>query len=115
MASGASSASEDANARAGGPVTADAPAHALVEFAALLGKPLLVRAFAADLRLAIAEGTEVIIRLDFVLQLARHQLDHDGVVEEAEAGCRVGNQVLRLGEVRDGGKHTLAFRAGEIP
>jgi len=83
----------------------------LMELAPLHGQVLLP----GDIGVAVAGfllgavAAEVCEGVDLVLQLADHQLDHDGVVDVAEHGDVVRDHVLRFGEVGQSRQHVLAF------
>src|SRR5262245_11383485 len=55
----------------------------------------------------VAELPELPIAPQLVPELLFDDLDHDRVVEEAEGGDLVGNQVLGVGEVGDRGEYLL--------
>src|SRR5690606_8360451 len=108
--------------------TAVAPAHAALAAAAVhaldqllaaavepLGAADLVRLQAAALGLVLAEVAELVVRVQFVLQLAHRQLDHDRVVEEAEHRHLVGDHVVGIAEVGQRREHPLAILAGQCP
>ena len=48
-------------------------------------------------------------------QFAEHQLDHDGIVEQADAGNLVRDDVLRVADVGEGREHGAALVLVEDP
>ena len=48
-------------------------------------------------------------------ELTHHQLDHDGIVEEAQSRDVIGNQVLGLAEIRERVQDAATLHRGQIP
>src|SRR5262245_10180957 len=69
---------------------------------------LRLRVDALPLPLLVSVGAEVHIGVELGADLLHHELDHDRVVEEADSRYLVGDQVDRLGEVREGVDHARA-------
>ncbi len=64
---------------------------------------------------ALPERAEIVIGRDFVNELACHEFDHDRVIEVAEAWDLVGNQIVRIDEVREGIEDARAIGPFEAP
>ena len=72
----------------------------------------LARARPGPLLGRIAQLAEAAIAPELVLELLFDELDHDRVVEEAQARNLVRDQVLRVREVREAGQHLRLHRCG---
>ena len=62
-----------------------------------------------------SEFYESIKRVDFVFEILDNEFDHDGIVEISEAGYTVGNQVIRVREIRECIQDSLSIFALEPP
>jgi len=67
------------------------------------------------LLLLFPEFDEGVEGFDLMLQVLNDQLDHDGVIEVAQTGNTVGNQVVGISEVGECIEYALSVRSLESP
>ena len=88
------------------------PAHARMQLLAPLLQPVgsfqLQNLLAEPARLSRPVYAEVPIGLDFVPEFAADHLDHDRVIQEAEPGDVVRDQVFGVGEIGKRLQHPVA-------
>ncbi len=60
-------------------------------------------------------AAEILIGCELVAQLAEHELDHHRIVEQADPGDLVGDDVLRIAEIGERGEHGTALVVVERP
>jgi len=78
----------------------------------LLGETLARRARTGSLFGGIAQLAESAVAPMFVLELVRNEFDHDGVIEKAQTGHVVGNQIVGVGEMGNRRQHRIAHLLG---
>ncbi len=64
---------------------------------------------------ALPKRAEVVVGLDLVAQLLHDELDHDRIVEVADARHLVRNQVVGIDKVGERVQHARAVRSGQSP
>lgn len=78
-----------------------------------VGTADLSRIHAPPPRLDLAVAAEILISLELMPELAGDELDHDRIVEESEDRHAVGDEILRIREIRDGGEDVTALGLGQ--
>src|SRR5688572_3853263 len=92
------------------------PPYAQPNLPALRGEPVFAAHFvAAQLCFVLAVLAEVTIAVELGLELTRHELGDQRIVEEAQTGDLVRNHVLRDGEIADGRADATAIVVLERP
>jgi hypothetical protein len=71
--------------------------------------------FVAPRRLVATILVELLVRIEFVLQFAQQQLQHDRVVDEAEHRHVVRHEVLDVGDVGEAVQYASALEPGQLP
>jgi len=94
-------------------ISATSSTHTSLERRASLVKGVSVALLLLPLQLAVFD--EGIEGFDFVFQVLDDELNHDGVIEVTKAGDAVGDQIIRIREIREGIEDALAIRTFEAP
>lgn len=94
-------------------VSATSTTHTSLERYTALVEGISVALLLLPLQLAVFD--EGIEGFDFVLQILDDELNHDGVIEVAKAGDAVGDQIIRIREIREGIEDALTIRTLEAP
>jgi len=94
-------------------VSATSTTHTSLERHTPLVEGISVALLLLPLQLAVFD--EGIEGFDFVLQILDDELNHDGIIEVAKAGDAVGDQIIRIREIREGIEDALTIRTLEAP